>query len=397
MVPSPGHRGVTRHDRRHEIGQQDGETARGHNGTEDHGQAERGQEEHGEEEHGEGRAEAAAEGRPEGPAVQGSGEGERVQGDEGGRQSDVHERSFGIQDVQDLDRQGRAEDGDPDGDKTAPKTATAKKAAATTAPAKKAAAAKAPAKKAAATKARHGEGRSRRRLRPRRPRPRRPRPPKAITKAPAKTVARRVPAAKAPAKRAAAKAPAKRATKAPATKAPAAKAPATKAPAAKAPATKAPPASTLAVREDESPWTEAELQAVRDEMSAELARLEGELNTIQGSIDDVLRDSVDGSGDDQADSGAKAFEREQEMTLLANARSAMLQTRHALDRIDVGTYGICESCGNPIGKLRLQAFPRATLCVSWQRQGGAEHEPGLSHRTGRGRLSARWTRSTRRG
>jgi DnaK suppressor protein len=99
-------------------------------------------------------------------------------------------------------------------------------------------------------------------------------------------------------------------------------------------------------------------------MSAELARLEGELNTIQGSIDDVLRDSVDGSGDDQADSGAKAFEREQEMTLLANARSAMLQTRHALNRIDVGTYGICESCGNPIGKLRLQAFPRATLCVS---------------------------------
>jgi DnaK suppressor protein len=124
------------------------------------------------------------------------------------------------------------------------------------------------------------------------------------------------------------------------------------------------PSSALAVREDESPWTEVELQAVRDELSAELTRLEGELNTIQGSIDDVLRDSVDGSGDDQADSGAKAFEREQEMTLLANARSAMLQTRHALTLIEIGTYGICESCGNPIGKLRLQAFPRATLCVS---------------------------------
>ena len=59
------------------------------------------------------------------------------------------------------------------------------------------------------------------------------------------------------------------------------------------------------------------------------------------------------------------------MTLLANARSAMLQTRHALNRIDVGTYGICESCGNPIGKLRLQAFPRATLCVSCAAAGAA--------------------------
>ena len=29
-----------------------------------------------------------------------------------------------------------------------------------------------------------------------------------------------------------------------------------------------------------------------------------------------------------------------------------------------GTYGVCERCGKPIGKLRLQAFPRATLCVS---------------------------------
>jgi len=36
----------------------------------------------------------------------------------------------------------------------------------------------------------------------------------------------------------------------------------------------------------------------------------------------------------------------------------------ALQRLDTGTYGTCENCGNPIGKARLQAFPRATLCVS---------------------------------
>jgi len=120
----------------------------------------------------------------------------------------------------------------------------------------------------------------------------------------------------------------------------------------------------LAVREDESPWTATELTEVSSELAGELTRLEAELATLQSSIDDVLRDSGDGAGDDQADSGSKAFEREQEMTLLANVRETLFQTQHAVARIEDGTYGVCESCGNPVGKLRLQAFPRATLCVS---------------------------------
>ena len=44
------------------------------------------------------------------------------------------------------------------------------------------------------------------------------------------------------------------------------------------------------------------------------------------------------------------------------------QTEHALERLRAGTYGICENCGNPIGKLRLQARPRATLCMSCQKK-----------------------------
>ncbi len=39
------------------------------------------------------------------------------------------------------------------------------------------------------------------------------------------------------------------------------------------------------------------------------------------------------------------------------------QTEHALERLADGSYGTCESCGNPIGKMRLQAAPRATLCM----------------------------------
>jgi hypothetical protein len=40
------------------------------------------------------------------------------------------------------------------------------------------------------------------------------------------------------------------------------------------------------------------------------------------------------------------------------------QTERALSRIDDGSYGVCESCGNPIGKMRAMAFPRATLCLT---------------------------------
>jgi RNA polymerase-binding protein DksA len=119
----------------------------------------------------------------------------------------------------------------------------------------------------------------------------------------------------------------------------------------------------VAVAQGEDPWTDEEIAEQRKVLGAELSRIESEVAFLQTALSDVLRDGGDGAGDDQADTGAKAFERDQEMTLLANARDMLFQTRHALDRIDAGTYGTCENCGGPIGKARLQAFPRATFCV----------------------------------
>ena len=77
-----------------------------------------------------------------------------------------------------------------------------------------------------------------------------------------------------------------------------------------------------------------------------------------------MRDAGDGAGNDQADVGSTTFERDHEMSLANNAREMLAQTEHALARIDDGTYGVCESCGQPIGKMRVMAFPRATLCLS---------------------------------
>ena len=113
----------------------------------------------------------------------------------------------------------------------------------------------------------------------------------------------------------------------------------------------------------ETPWSTSELKAIRIELSKELLRLKHELELIESEMEALIADSGEGAGDDQADSGTKTFEREHEMSLVINARDMVLQTERALDRIDSKSYGNCEDCSNPIGKERLQVFPRATLCM----------------------------------
>ena len=120
----------------------------------------------------------------------------------------------------------------------------------------------------------------------------------------------------------------------------------------------------MVVRADEDPWTRKELAEVRAELNDEVRRLRAELDLAEHDIDDMLRDAGDGAGDDPADAGSKTFEREHEMSLANNTRDMLMQAERALARIDNGTYGICENCGNPIGKARLQVFPRATLCMT---------------------------------
>ncbi|GGL84866.1 DNA-binding protein [Streptomyces fumigatiscleroticus] len=119
----------------------------------------------------------------------------------------------------------------------------------------------------------------------------------------------------------------------------------------------------LAVRPGEDPWTQEEVQEARAELESEEERLRTEITSSERSLAGLMRDSGDGAGDDQADTGTKNITREHEMALAANAREMLDQTERALERLDAGTYGLCENCGNPIGKARMQAFPRATLCV----------------------------------
>ena len=121
---------------------------------------------------------------------------------------------------------------------------------------------------------------------------------------------------------------------------------------------------TFPVRDGETPWSTKEIEVLADELIVENVRLQSELAVADQELSELLRNSGDGAGDDQADSGSSALEREQELTLVNNTRDLLTQNSRALSRIGAGTYGTCESCGQAIGKARLQAFPRATLCVT---------------------------------
>ena len=107
-----------------------------------------------------------------------------------------------------------------------------------------------------------------------------------------------------------------------------------------------------------------ELAAVRDELRSQAAHLRGEIGAAESAAAALQRAGAGESSGDEADAGAKTFEREHEMSLANNSRGLLTQVERALARIDAGTYGHCERCGDSISKARLQAFPRATLCVS---------------------------------
>ncbi|WP_277453808.1 TraR/DksA C4-type zinc finger protein [Janibacter sp. DB-40] len=119
--------------------------------------------------------------------------------------------------------------------------------------------------------------------------------------------------------------------------------------------------------EDNAAWTEAELRQVRADLTAEVERLSEEIAVIEAELSGVVEDPIGADGRDEADVGGKLAEREHEVNLLEGARAGLAQNMSALERLDAGTYGTCESCGEPIGKLRLQAFQRATSCVSCKR------------------------------
>jgi RNA polymerase-binding transcription factor DksA len=65
-----------------------------------------------------------------------------------------------------------------------------------------------------------------------------------------------------------------------------------------------------------------------------------------------------------ADSGQVAAEQGENKALLNQLNDQLAEVGRALDKMDAGTYGLCERCGQPIGEARLEAMPATRFCIN---------------------------------
>lgn len=93
------------------------------------------------------------------------------------------------------------------------------------------------------------------------------------------------------------------------------------------------------------------------------SELEKRLADLQLRLSSIKKDVTQAHSGDSAE---QAQERENDEVVDAIGNETNLSIRviqSALERIENGTYGVCESCGEDIGKARLEAIPEATSCV----------------------------------
>jgi DnaK suppressor protein len=118
-------------------------------------------------------------------------------------------------------------------------------------------------------------------------------------------------------------------------------------------------AGTPAGGQAEPPGVRVALAAERQAALEQAAGLEREFSQI------VAASQADNADDEHDPEGATiAFERQHVAALLAQARDHLTAIDSALARLDAGTYGYCERCGQPIPPERLAARPTATRCVT---------------------------------
>jgi DnaK suppressor protein len=110
--------------------------------------------------------------------------------------------------------------------------------------------------------------------------------------------------------------------------------------------------------------TQAELEKLRAILSEKLDEL---LSNVFYMENDALREErsdLSRMPIHMADLGTDSYEQELTLELMDSERNLIAEIDDALNRIEDGTYGICEAGGEPIPKRRLEAIPWARLCVA---------------------------------
>ncbi|HLG68940.1 MAG TPA: TraR/DksA C4-type zinc finger protein [Chloroflexota bacterium] len=122
----------------------------------------------------------------------------------------------------------------------------------------------------------------------------------------------------------------------------------------------------------------AELRHFKQRLIAEERYL---LQEIEGQMAE-LEDSAEAASEERMsapdDASAEIFEHEKVLAVEGAFEDMLAEVRHALHKIDAGTYGICDECGQPIDIERLQARPQAAMCVPCKAHDEQAH-PGHVH------------------
>jgi DnaK suppressor protein len=105
---------------------------------------------------------------------------------------------------------------------------------------------------------------------------------------------------------------------------------------------------------------EDKLRAEREELLVQIVELEQRA----AGEDAGVRVYDDNHGEPET----ATYERERVLSLLDNSRDLLEQVNLALEKIDAGTYGVCESCGKAIEAARVKALPHASLCIACKRR-----------------------------
>jgi DnaK suppressor protein len=109
--------------------------------------------------------------------------------------------------------------------------------------------------------------------------------------------------------------------------------------------------------------------AMNDPLGAERAAAQAQIEALTREFDGVVAASQSSNADDEHDpEGATiAFERQQVVALLEQARRRLADVEAAIRAVESGIYGICETCGRPIAPERLAARPAARTCIDCAR------------------------------
>lgn len=111
-----------------------------------------------------------------------------------------------------------------------------------------------------------------------------------------------------------------------------------------------------------------DVEAFRERLLEERGRVLAAIDYLQKENPGTEEEAEPAAGNHLAESASITLGREIDYTLEENASHVLSEIEAALGRLDGGTFGICQRCGNPIAEERLEALPWATLCIDCKRK-----------------------------